>query len=247
MSGEHGARRASGWQRLRDGLVGRPRRAQVGVALLCGLLAFGLVTQVQSTAGPNGLAAARVDDLAGILTDLNARADRLQRTVADLRASERRLRSGSGATEAALREARDRARTLGILTGALGARGPGIVLTVEDPRGRVRADVLVDALQELRDAGAEAIQLSGVRVVASTAIVDVPGGVSVDGTRLTPPYRFAAIGAARTLAAALAIPGGVVDTVERQAGAHARVVRSPQVTITALRQPVTPRYARPAR
>jgi uncharacterized protein YlxW (UPF0749 family) len=233
--------------RVRSSLTSRPSRAQVAIAALCGLLAFGLVTQVHATSATGGLATARPDDLLGILADLGNRGDRLRGDIADLERSEQRLQSGSGDAEAALREARARARTLGILTGTLPARGPGIVLTVVDPQGRIRGDVLVDALQELRDAGAEAIQLSGVRVVASTSIVDdAGGGIDVDGTRVTAPYRFAVIGDSRTLAGALGIPGGVIDTVDGQPGAQAMVVSSPRVTITALRALHPPRYARPA-
>jgi hypothetical protein len=43
----------------------------------------------------------------------------------------------------------------------------------------------------------------------------------------------------------LGIPGGVLDTVDGQSGAHASVVPSPVVTISALRPLQTPRYARP--
>jgi uncharacterized protein YlxW (UPF0749 family) len=235
------------WARIGRALRRRPSRGQAVVAALCGLLAFALVTQVQATSDTSGLAAARPDELLGILADLDSRSERLRSQIADLQETERRLASGSGQNAAALAAARTRAETLGILTGTLPAKGPGVVLTITDPQGRVRADVLVDALQELRDAGAEAIQLSGVRVVASTALVDRPDGIEVGGRRLRAPYRFAVIGDPRTLSAALAIPGGVIDTVERLGGAGATVVRSPQVSITALQVLQAPRYARPAR
>src|SRR4051794_28191686 len=194
-----------GWRAL----LARPGRAQVAIAALCGLLAFGLVTQVQATSD-NGLSAARTDDLLGILSDLESRADRIRADIADLQVSERRLRSGSGQTAAALREARDRARTLGILVGTLPAAGPGVVLTVDDPQHRVRPEVLLDAVEELRDAGAEALQLSGVRVAADTAIVSSSTGIEVGGRPATAPYRLLAIGDRQTLAAALGITGGVL-------------------------------------
>lgn len=235
------------WRRIGTALRARPNRSQLVVGLLCGLLAFGLVTQVHATSTPAGITTARPDDLLGILTDLDNRAARLRATVGNLEQTEQRLRSGSGRDQAALREARSRTETLGILTGALAARGPGVVVTITDPRGQVRGDVLVDALQELRDSGAEAIELSGVRVVASTAIVDAVGGVRVDGTLVHPPYRLLAIGDPRTLRSSLAIPGGVLDAVDRQPGAHATVTTSPRVTVAALRRIRPPRYARPAR
>jgi uncharacterized protein YlxW (UPF0749 family) len=236
-----------GWPRLRRALVSRPTRGQAAIAVLCGLLGFGLVTQVHATSASGGLGSARTDDLLGILSDLNSRADRLRGEIADLQRSEDRLASGSGRDRAAVQAARQRLATLQVLTGTVAARGPGIVLTVTDPRGQVPAAVLLDAVEELRDAGAEALQLSGVRIVASTAIVDDPhGGIDVAGKRVQAPYRLAAIGGPQTLAQALAIPGGVLDTVDGRAGAHAIVTRSPHLTVTALQPLRTPRYARPA-
>jgi uncharacterized protein YlxW (UPF0749 family) len=234
------------WRRLWLALISRPTRAQLVVALLCGLLGFGLVTQVHATSSSGGLGAARVGDLLGILSDLNGRGDRLRAEISDLEASQLRLRSGAGQDRAALREARSRVDTLGILTGTLAAKGPGIVLTVTDPQGSVGSAVLLDAVEELRDAGAEALQLSGVRIVASTPITGAGGGVSVGGHPVRSPYRLAAIGDPRTLDGALGIPGGVLDTIGRQRGAHATVTRSPHLTITALQPLQRPRYARPA-
>ena len=234
-------------ERLRKALLGRPGRGQLVVALLCGLLAFGLVTQVHATSASGGLGTARIDDLVGILSDLNSRGDRLRTEIADLQQREQRLQGGSGRNQAALDEARSRLQTLGVLTGTLPARGPGIVLTVTDPRGQVGAAVLLDAVEELRDAGAEALQLSGVRIIASTAILDAPGGgIRVGSQHLSAPYRLAAIGGTDTLAQALAIPGGVLDTVDGRPGAHAIVTRSPHLTVTALQPLQRPRYARPA-
>jgi uncharacterized protein YlxW (UPF0749 family) len=232
--------------RIRAALLGHPTRAQLAIAVLCGLLAFGLVTQAHTTASGGGLSTASATDLVTILADLENRADRLRPQVSELQQSQAGLANGSTHDQAVLAEARQRAETLGILTGTLAARGPGIVLTIGDPKGSVRADTVLDAVEELRDAGAEALQLSGVRVVASTALLDDPaGGIDVDGTRIVAPYRLAAIGDPRTLSGALTIPGGVIDSVDGTAGATAAVTQSPVVTVTALRALGAPRYARP--
>ena len=221
---------------------------KLAIAGLVALLGFALATQVR-TAGEReaGLATARQEDLVRILNDLSSRAQRLQSELADLQATKARLTSGTDRRQAALEEAQRRARTLGVLAGTAVATGPGIVLSVQDPRGTVSADVLLDALEELRDAGAEAIQLGTTRVVASTYLVDREGGgLIVDGQVLQAPYRFLVIGDPRTLAAALDIPGGVVDSVARNAGASALIEQRSVVRVTALRPVSTPRYARPA-
>ena len=54
---------------------------------------------------------------------------------------------------------------LGILAGTKPAEGPGISLRIDDPRSQVDAAQVLDTIEELRDAGAEAIQLGNVRVM----------------------------------------------------------------------------------
>lgn len=221
-------------------------RSRLLVSVLCALLGFGLALQVRSNDEATGLGSARQEDLVRILDDLSARSDRLRGEIATLQAARERITAGGGGSAAALGEARRRAATLGILAGTLPATGTGVTVTVADPRGGVRADVLLDAVEELRDAGAEAMQLGPVRVVAATYLLDVPGGVGVSGTTLRPPYRFVVIGDPSTLRAALQIPGGVVDTVGSVRGASARISAGGQVRVTALRPLERPRYARPA-
>ena len=88
----------------------------------------------------------------------------------------------------------------------------------------------LDAVQELRDAGAEAISVDGERVVATTAIVDTPDGISVGGTVLSSPVEIRAIGDPDTLATGLSFPGGVLESV-REAGAEGIVVERDVVEI----------------
>lgn len=238
-----------GWARLRSSLTPRATRAQLVAALLCGVLGFAAAVQVRSTQDA-GLSGLRQTDLVRILDDVSERAARLQAEARDLQETRDRVTGGSEGNVAALEEARERARVLGILAGTLPATGPGIELTIHDSAGEVGSDVLLDALQELRDAGAEALELStvdgpAVRVVASTSLVDVEEGVAVDDTLLTSPYQFRVIGESRTLASALDIPGGVLDVLANR-GAQGVVTQLDRVDITSLRATPSPRYARPA-
>jgi uncharacterized protein YlxW (UPF0749 family) len=227
----------------------RPRlglRSQLLAGLLAGLLGFALVVQVRTTQRTSGLSAARQEDLVRILDDLTARSDRLRAEIADLERTRDKLTSGVGQDAAALEEARRREEVLAILAGTAAARGPGIVLTITDPDRSVTAEVLLDALQELRDAGAEAVQVGDVRLVASSYFTDAEGGVVVDGRLLSPPYRFVAVGDTHTLADAMTIPGGVIDVVAAKTNARAIVERRDAVVVDALRPLSEPRYARPA-
>ena len=95
----------------------------------------------------------------------------------------------------------------------------------------------------MRDAGAEAIQIGSVRVVASTSFTD-NDGVEADGTRLQAPYKVTAIGTPATMSSAMAIPGGVSDTI-RRLGGSTKVEEFESVTVDALHTVQAPRYAQP--
>jgi len=228
-------------------LLWHPRgwRAELLVAVLTALLGLGLAVTVRTQSGPSGLALARQDDLVRILADLSTRNQRLQQELTGLQDTAQRLRDDAGG-DIALQEARDRAAQLGILAGTLGAQGPGVVVRIADPAGVVRADVLLDAIEELRDAGAEAIDLSGVRVVTSTSLIDRDDGVVVDGHRLAAPYELRAIGDGPTLQKALDIPGGVTDAVTAAGnGAAASISVESRIVITSLHRADAFHYAQP--
>ena len=124
------------------------------------------------------------------------------------------LRSDTRSRRTALERAQQQATTLGILAGTVPVVGPGVRVTVTDDKGGVGSNQLLEGLEELRDAGAEAIELNDkVRVVAQTSLKDTRGGSLVDGTLLKSPFVIEAIGNAPSLATALDFKGGFTDEV----------------------------------
>ncbi len=220
------------------------------VAVLMALLGFTLVVQIRSVATDPTFASAREDDLVRILADLDAHESRLRQEIADLEETLRRLTTTEEAQEEALAEAARRADELGILAGILPAEGPGVVVTIHSGDPPVSAALLLDTIQELRGAGAEAIQINDatgrqVRVVASTYLLDHDEGLLVDGQVLRGPYTIIAIGDPQTLQPALSIPGGVVERVQGTGGTVTVQAEPDGVLVSAVRTPVPPRHARP--
>jgi uncharacterized protein YlxW (UPF0749 family) len=210
------------------------RRLRVVGLLLLALLGFGLAASVRSQRSASQLATARPNDLVRILDDLDAQAALLRTQIAALQNSRARL-SGSGSDAAALAAARKRTQDLGVLAGTIGAQGPGIELTITDPQHAVAAETVVDTIEELRDAGAETLEVAGTRLGATSWVIDTNNGLSVDGHPAAPPYLIRAIGDPSTMQKALEIPGGVVDTVDARAGAAATIKTVPDERIRSLR------------
>ncbi|MFH8444676.1 DUF881 domain-containing protein [Streptomyces sp. NPDC018026] len=235
----------TGRQRLLKGLwPPRLTRAQLIVALLLFGLGFGLAVQVASNSdSDSALRGARQEDLVRILDELDDRTQRLEDEKQGLEKQRDELENSSDQAEEARKQTLEKERQLGILAGTVAAQGPGITVTIEDTKGTVEADMLLDAIQELRAAGAEAIQVNGVRVVAGTYFADADNSVSVDGNKINAPYRFQVIGKPQDLEPALNIPGGVVQTLEKEQ-ATVTVERSSKIVVDALRAAERPDYAR---
>jgi uncharacterized protein YlxW (UPF0749 family) len=234
------------WRRLRSGF--RPSRGQAVIAVLLGLVAFLAVVQMRVNRADDGYANARREDLITILDGLGQNTRRLESEIADLEKRKNGLSSSADKAQTAREQAEEQVRVLGILAGTLPAQGPGVRITLRDPAGKMTSSNLLDAIEELRDAGAEAIQINGsARVVASTELVDDAPGVRVGGTKVESPYVIEAIGDAHNLAAAANFPGGLVSEVTGpQIGGTAEVAELQKVQVTALHTPREHRYARPA-
>ena len=187
-------------------------------------------------------------DLARILASLTTSTDQLNEEVNQLKLQLLSLKVSSQRDDAAAQADHDRIRNLEVLAGTVPVTGPGILLTVTDPGLAVGYDLFIDLVQELRDAGAEAVALNGKRVGALTSFTPTGAdgrGVSVDGVVLTSPYTVGAIGQPATLDGGLAIPGGSLDTLRAQPDVRVEVVRATRVDLPALDHPPTFKVARP--
>ena len=253
--GRHELRRTSRNQRSANcspaGFCGRGRTAFGTLAvMLCLLLGVAIATQVRQTTSGDSLDTARPADLLVLLDSLRQREATLSTEVAELQRSLNALQASGSSDQTAIQNAQARLAALSILIGTVGATGPGVTVLIDDPGPGVAPQAMLDVLDELRAAGAEAIQISdrhqAVRTGVDTWIVGAPGALTVDGKTLMPPYSVVAIGDPPTLAAAMNIPGGAVDSVKRVGGTMS-VQQADKVDITTLRQPKPRQYAQPVK
>jgi uncharacterized protein YlxW (UPF0749 family) len=233
--------------RSKVAITARRRRDPLAAALigvLTLLLGFAFAVQVRNVGNDQALSGAREEDLVRILDDLNAREERLREQISDQRTALQQLTSSDSQSATALEEARKRAEAIGILNGTVPAQGPGLTMTIRDPDDAVRVADILDAIQELRGAGAETMQIDGVRVGVSTAVTGDPGGLMIDGRPITTPYEFVVIGDPQNMETAMNIPGGVVPRINSRGGS-VTIEPADEVVVDALRPLDTPQYASP--
>ena len=234
----------SGRQRLLAA-VRTPSRAQLVVAVLLAVLGFAAVTQVRSNDRDDSYAGKREQDLIDLLNALAGTSQRSQNEINRLEATRANLQNSSNSRQAALSQAQKDVATLNILAGLVKATGPGLRVTIDDPEGVVDVDTILDTIEELRTAGAEAIEFNDtVRVIAQTSFDDGVGGTVIDGTLVAPPYVIDVIGDPHALETAMTFLLGPQDDVENEGGTLT-MKELDDVEVDAVRQPVRPEFAQP--
>ena len=234
------------WQRIARDIV-RPSRSQLVVALI--LLLSGLAVTMQLAGNRDQrYTTLRQDELVAMLDDVTAESRRLESEVAELERTRQRLQSGADASAVARNEALRRLDALELLGGTAPATGPGIRVTITDRQGKLTPDILLNTIEELRDAGAEVMEIDDrIRLVTTSWVTSADGVLTVDGTRLGGTITIEAIGAPGTLAEATRFRGGLVSTIEgERVGGTARVVEVDDLRIDSVISPQEPRFARPA-
>ncbi len=230
------------WHALRN-----PSRSQAVVAVLLAILGFAAVTQVRSIEADDTYEGRREEDLIEILNGVTGTTDRARREIAQLEQTRRNLETDSNARRAAIEQAEERLETLNILAGLVPVSGPGVRVTITEAETPVRVDRLLDLVQELRTAGAEAIEINDeVRLVAQSSFQEVDGRLEVDGVALDPPYVVEAIGEPNTLEGGVGFPSGPVAALRGEDGADVVIERPAEVVIESVRDLARTDFAEPA-
>ena len=215
--------------------AGRPR-AWVS-RLLAGALTLGLgfaaTVQIKETREPGQYTGATQEDLVEILDLQKSEEDDLRQQIAQAQQAVDTLGRNDADSGRALAEAQQQAEAIALLAGRVPAVGPGVRVTIDDPERTVPPSILLGAIQELRGAGAEALQVNGVRIVASSYVVGSPGSVTIDGQGVGGPYVILAIGPPDDLAASLTASGSLVSDVARAQGST-RVESAERIEVTAV-------------
>ncbi len=180
------------------------------VSLIAVLLGFLVVVQLRSQAlVARSLANQDNTSIALLINDLNhANGQLLQQSLALVerqRALQQGLVTGGADTQAIEKEL----TILRVAAGLLPVHGPGLEIRIEGP---VMDFELQDALNNLRNAGAEAAALNGYRIVDGTPIISHGSALRVAGHPVSSPYVLSVVGDPEQLETAADISASSLQT-----------------------------------
>lgn len=239
--------RASGARRLWRSLV-HPGRGQIIAAVILFVVGMGGVMQIRINTADDAYTNARREDLIQLLDGLGSESRRLESEIADLERTRTELQSGADTQRVARSEAQRRTEELAILAGTAPAEGPGIRMRIADPAGKVDADILLDAVEEMRDAGAEVIEVNDtIRVVASSWFGASPAGLVIDGKPVSRPITFEVVGDPHSLEEGARFRGGIVSEITGPGvGGQVQIDQQSRLVVESLHAQRENQYAQPA-
>jgi uncharacterized protein YlxW (UPF0749 family) len=186
------------------------RRDRLAVAVVAAILGVLVVGQLRGQAGVPGLSNLTTQELTLVIANLNARNDQLRDEIASLQQQAMNLEASTNSGQTTVDNLEGDLARIRAWSGATGLRGQGIEISIGGPVG---GDAIEDLLNELGNAGAEAIAVGGVRVVPGTVVAGPPGGISVENTALGDPFTITAIGSPEILLGSLTRAGGVISQI----------------------------------
>jgi len=182
-------------------------RSQLSVAAVAFLLGLLVVVQLRTQTGGSALQALSTQDLTSLVANLNSQNDRLRTEIGTLQNQLDELRANQATGATSIGQIESDLGRVRAWTGLDPVSGRGVTITVSGP---IEANAVEDLLNELRNAGAEAIAIGDIRVVAKTTVSGPPGSLDVDGFLLGAPFRIRVIGKPETLVGSLTRAGGII-------------------------------------
>ena len=227
--------------RFRSLLTAKPRPLHILMVIIFIVFGMAITTQIRATVA-NPLEGLSEDELVTLLADLQQREDELRATRSELQLQLGELQDAATSQQAARELAERSAIQSQILAGSIPVSGPGIILWVTPGDNAISASAFVSTVAELRNGGAEAIELNETRLNSTAWFGEENGKLLLNGVPLTMPYVWRAIGDPHTLEMALEIRGGVVDQL-KAFGANVSLSESDEITIENVVQQPTPVWA----
>ena len=205
------------------------KKGKVALIATCALLGFLLMLQFRSVRINQADIAsqpARIEQLLERLTEMETRNAKLSDQLEQAKTDIEKMRNAASESGGIVETMAEQLRRSEVLSGEATVQGPGLVVTLSDSQSAggattnenafvVHDSDLLNVINELRSAGAEALSLNGERILATSEIRCAGNTVSVNNTRYAAPFVIRAIGDPDAMEHALMMRSGIVDELER--------------------------------
>jgi uncharacterized protein YlxW (UPF0749 family) len=221
----------------------KSRSAQLSLTILCFALGLLLMAQfrTQRMTSRALLSASSAEQLA-IISSLVENNARLREEMETLEEQLSEYQQATG--RAVLGTLVEELNKVRIINGLVEVSGSGVEVSIDGPIGVLDVQ---DLINELHNAGAEALTINGERLTLYSVVASTEdGAMTVNGTQLSRPYVLQAIGQPETMETALLRKGGLIATLERNyEGLAVSVIRRERMVLPVYKGAIEFVYASP--
>ena len=216
--------------------------ARFSLALIAFVIGLALVAQFRSQARPTELTSLPVAELSTRIQTLSDANGQLRTALAEQRSLLAEYQAAGAQGSSALDVSREELRRIRAYSGLAPVEGQGIILRVS---GALDAIAVNDLVNELRNAGAEALAVDETRLTARSVVVEGARTLEIDGAPIGRTFTLGAIGDPDGLVAALQRPGGIVAQLEQFVSATITITQTDTLRLPATTADVVPEAATP--
>ncbi|HHY06267.1 MAG TPA: DUF881 domain-containing protein [Clostridia bacterium] len=221
------------------------RQIPITIVLLCLGIMLSLQFQAQTRIASD-LTYQRSDTLIAMVRGLSEKRQKLALEIIDLSNQLRSQMESSRDEKKLLEGIHLEMEKLRIVNGTTALKGPGIMIIIEEHMPIIYTDLL-NIINELWNAGAEAISINEHRITSHSTISVAEDAYSKDGysifmtvnhEKLTYPIIIKTIGEPNNLEKGLTLPGGIMDNLALF-NAYPEIEKVDKLEIPALEKPTT--------
>ena len=214
------------------------------LGLMCVLLSYGIAAQIKTINGTGSIMStnAKENELRDSVLKSKEKYENLYQKLEEAENQLEVERANSTQNNTELTDLENEIKDGNKILGLSEVTGNGLIITINDnqdislnswfadPNLLVVHDAdLISVVNELKNAGAEAISINDQRIISTTAISCEGNVININGEKVGVPFTIKAIGLPESLDA-LSRPGGYLEILKRY-GIEAELKKSNDITI----------------
>lgn len=219
-------------------------QSAITLGIMCFLLTLGIVIQLNTiNNATDTIGVARTEN--GLRDQVLSWKEKYDTTYSELEKAKNNLeslRKSAVENDETSMQMEEELKKANILLGNTEVKGNGVVINLEDGKDLLHDEDLIMIINELKNAGAEAISVNDLRVV-NTSYISCDGNVIlVDGNKIGTPFTVNAIGNPEMLYGALTRNDGFIDILTNNYGIIANVKKAYNIRIVKYNGVISTKY-----
>ena len=231
--------------------------AAITLGIVCFVLTIAIFVQIKTTNNSNSTVAQTMEenDLRDQVLRMKEKYDNIYAELQNATKKLEQVRENATKDDSEAKAKQEELRLNNMLLCQSDMTGEGVIITLKDGTTNnsdvlsslTATDVIVhnsDLLQivnDLKNAGAEAISINGERIVQTSSVTCEGIIIKINNKKLGSPYVIKAIGSAATLETSLSIPDGYLDIMKND-GVIVDIKKSDGLTVEKYDGVITTKY-----